>query len=73
MDIAKDTNTPRACIAGFRTAIVTQNLDRKPHATRQGSKTTRWSVPEVLREQENPTQKSDVFSFAMITIAVSRR
>lgn len=65
-------NVPRACIADLGTAIVTRNLNSMRAATVQGSKTPRWSAPEVLKEQ-NPTMKSDVYSFAMIVVEVRRR
>ena len=74
MSVDENTNVPWACIADLGTATVTSNLYSVRSATEQKSKTPRWSAPELLEEQDvehrNPTQKSDVFSFAMVTIQV---
>ena len=65
-------NTPRACITDFGTTIVTRNLNSMRAATVERSSMPRWSAPEVLKEQ-NPTMKSDVYSFAMTVIEVRHR
>ena len=69
MDVVDDV--PHARIADFGIAIVTKNLDSIRTDTRQDVHTPRWSAPEILREQ-NPTKKSDIYSFAMVIIEVYR-
>ena len=64
-------NVAHARIADFGITIVTKNLDSIRPATRQEAHTPRWSAPEILLEQ-NPTQESDIYSFAMVTIEVYR-
>ena len=63
-------NVPHARIADVGITIVT-NLDSICADTRQDVHTSRWSAPEIFREQ-NPSEKSDVYSFAMVTIEVHR-
>jgi serine/threonine protein kinase len=62
-------NEPHARIADFGIALVTKNLDSIRPETHHDVHTPRWSAPEVIREQ-NPSQKSDVYSFAMVMIEV---
>jgi hypothetical protein len=73
--VDKERKNPWACIAGFSIAIVTENLNSARFAAEQTS--LRWYAPELLEEQnmehQNLTKKSDVFSFAMMTIQVRRR
>ena len=64
-------NVPHARIADFGIAIVTKNADSIRAPTRQDGHTPRWSAPEIFR-RHNPTKESDVYSFAMVTIEVSR-
>ena len=64
-------NVPHACIADFGIAIVTKNQDSIRADTRQDVHTPRWSAPEIFHDQ-NPSKKSDVYSFAMVTIEVHR-
>ena len=64
-------NVPHARIADFGISIVTKNLDSIRADTRQDVHTPRWSAPEIFRDQ-NPSQKSDIYSFAMVTIEVHR-
>ena len=64
--------TPRACIADSGAAVVTRNPDSIRPATRQAGYFPRWSAPEVIKEQ-NPSMRTDIFSFAMIIIEVRRR
>ena len=62
-------NVPHARIADVGITIVTKNLDSICADTRQDVHTSRWSAPEIFCEQ-NPSEKSDVYSFAMVTIEV---
>ena len=64
-------NIPHARIADFGIAIVTKNLDSIRPATRQEVHTPRWSAPEIFLGQ-NPSKKTDVYSFAMVVIEVHR-
>ena len=62
-------NVPHACIVDFGIAIVTKNLDSIRPATRQGAHTPQWSAPEIFLGQ-NPSEESDIYSFAMVMIEV---
>ena len=62
-------NIPHARIADFGIAIVTKNLDSIRPDTRQDVHTPRWSAPEIFLGQ-NPSMKSDIYSFAMVVIEV---
>ncbi|KAF9645430.1 kinase-like protein [Thelephora ganbajun] len=59
----------RARIADFGISIVTRNLNSIRPPTTQNSCTPRYAAPEVL-DGENPSKKSDIFSFAMVMIEV---
>ena len=65
-------NIPHARIADFGIAIVTKNLDSIRPDTRQEVHTPRWSAPEIFLGQ-NPSMKSDIYSFAMVAIEVHRK
>ena len=64
-----DVDKLRACITDLGSAIFTTRQDFMQNAAGQRAMTLRWAAPEVLIG-ENPTQESDVFSFAMIMIKV---
>ena len=66
-------DTPRALLADFGVAIVTKNLDSLRPPTSEKTHTPRWSAPEILREETNPSKESDVFSFAMVIVEVCHR
>ena len=63
--------TPKALIADLGTASVTANMDSSRPPTAQLVCTPRWAAPEVL-DLESPSQKSDVYSFALLMIEVRR-
>ena len=67
-------NSGHACIAGFNLlTIIPDELSitssNPPKGTTQWVGSMRWSAPEVLRGGV-PTEKTDVYSFAMIMIEV---
>ena len=64
-------NVPHARIVDFGIAIVTKNPNSIRDPTHQGVHTPRWSAPEILHKQ-NPSKKSDIYSFAMVSIEVCR-
>ena len=70
VDVVDDI--PHARIADFGIAIVTKNLDSIRPDTRQEVHTPRWSAPEIFLGQ-NPSMKSDIYSFAMVAIEVHRK
>ena len=57
----------RARIMGFRFAKVTPNEDSGQTVSNQHVGSKQWSAPEVLEDGEM-SQKSDIFSFAMVMI-----
>ena len=64
-------DVPHARIANFGITTVTKNLDSTGPETRHDFNSPRWSAPEVIYEQD-PSKKSDVYSFAMVIIEVHR-
>ena len=65
-------NVPHARIMDFGIAIVTKNMDSIRPATRQEGHTPRWSAPEIFLGQ-NPSEESDIYSFAMVMTEVQLR
>ena len=65
-------NTGRAQITDFGLAKVTQNLDSiRSTSVHDNSFTPRWTAPEVLKIGTH-SKESDIFSFAMVMVEVSK-
>ena len=62
-------NVPHVLIMDFGIAIMTKNVDSIRPATRQKDHTPQWSAPEIFLGQ-NPSEESDIYSFAMVMIEV---
>ena len=60
--------TGRARLADFGLAAIV--LDSGPTAPIEDGHAVRWAAPEILDKQSPVSIKSDVYSFAMVVIAV---
>ena len=65
-------NSGHVCLAGFVTAIVTQNPNSVQITSLQDIYTPRWAAPEAL-SGDGYSKKVDIFSFAMVVIEVCCR
>jgi len=61
-------NHPR--ITNFGLATVTRNLDSVRDTSGDWGHGTRWTPPEILKEEGTYSKEADVFSFAMVMIEV---
>ena len=63
-------NSGRARIADFGLATVTRRLGSVVSVLDEYQLTARWTAPEILNDQGPYSKEADIFSFAMVTIAV---
>ena len=61
----------RARITDFGLATVTQRVGSVLSILDEYQQTARWTAPEILNDQGSYSKEADIFSFAMVTIAVS--
>ena len=61
-------NTGRARLADFGLAAIV--LDSGPAGPIEDGHAVRWAAPEILDKQSSVSSKSDLYSFAMVVIAV---
>ena len=60
----------RARITDFGLATVTQRVGSVLSILDEYQQTARWTAPEILNDQGSYSKEADIFSFAMVTIAV---
>ena len=60
----------RARITDFGLATVTQRVGSMLSILDEYQLTARWTAPEILNDQGSFSKEADIFSFAMVTIAV---
>ena len=63
----------RARITDFGLATVTQRVGSVLSILDEYQQTARWTAPEILNDQGSYSKQADIFSFAMVTIAVRYR